>query len=108
MHLVPALIGMALLCVAVAWPAVAKPPPGKGPRAHAAPGKVKKAARSKATEAVVSRTATADRVAKSVCPYCAVGCAQNVYVKDENAARNLLRRLHIEKGSLASVPHAAA
>ena len=42
-----------------------------------------KAARSKATEAVVARTATADRVAKSVCPYCAVGCAQNVYVKDE-------------------------
>jgi formate dehydrogenase major subunit len=41
------------------------------------------AARSKATEAVVSRTATADSVAKSVCPYCAVGCAQNVYVKDE-------------------------
>jgi len=29
------------------------------------------------------RTATADRVAKSVCPYCAVGCAQQVYVKDE-------------------------
>ena len=28
------------------------------------------------------RTATADRVVKSVCPYCAVGCAQNVYVKD--------------------------
>ena len=42
-----------------------------------------KAVRSKATEAVVSRTATADRIAKSVCPYCAVGCAQNVYVKDE-------------------------
>ena len=42
-----------------------------------------KAARSKATDAVVSRTATADRVVKSVCPYCAVGCAQNVYVKDE-------------------------
>jgi formate dehydrogenase major subunit len=42
-----------------------------------------KAARSKATENVVARTATADRVAKSVCPYCAVGCAQNVYVKDE-------------------------
>jgi len=42
-----------------------------------------KAARSKVTEAVVARTATADRVAKSVCPYCAVGCAQNVYVKDE-------------------------
>jgi formate dehydrogenase major subunit len=42
-----------------------------------------KAARSKATEATVSRTATADKVVKSVCPYCAVGCAQNVYVKDE-------------------------
>ena len=41
------------------------------------------AARSKATEAVVSRTATADKVVKSVCPYCAVGCAQRVFVKDE-------------------------
>jgi formate dehydrogenase major subunit len=41
-----------------------------------------KAARSRATEAVVSRTATADSVAKSVCPYCAVGCAQKVYVED--------------------------
>jgi formate dehydrogenase major subunit len=40
------------------------------------------AARSKATESVVSRTATADSVAKSVCPYCAVGCAQKVYVED--------------------------
>src|SRR6267154_2590376 len=26
------------------------------------------------------RTATADKVVKSVCPYCAVGCGQNVYV----------------------------
>src|SRR4051812_47967877 len=42
-----------------------------------------KAARSKGTEKLVARTATADRVVKSVCPYCAVGCAQNVYVKDE-------------------------
>jgi formate dehydrogenase major subunit len=46
-----------------------------------------KAARSKATEATVSRTATADRVAKSVCPYCAVGCGQNVYVKDEKVVQ---------------------
>jgi formate dehydrogenase major subunit len=29
------------------------------------------------------RTAAADRVARSVCPYCAVGCGQLVYVKDE-------------------------
>jgi formate dehydrogenase major subunit len=29
-----------------------------------------------------SRTATADTVARSVCPYCAVGCGQLVYVRD--------------------------
>jgi formate dehydrogenase major subunit len=29
-----------------------------------------------------ARTATADAVVKSICPYCAVGCGQNVYVKD--------------------------
>jgi len=29
-----------------------------------------------------ARTSTADEVVKSVCPYCAVGCAQNVFVKD--------------------------
>jgi formate dehydrogenase major subunit len=29
------------------------------------------------------RTDDADRVVHSVCPYCAVGCAQDVYVKDE-------------------------
>jgi formate dehydrogenase major subunit len=42
-----------------------------------------KAARSKATDETVSRTATADRVVQSVCPYCAVGCGQKVFVKDE-------------------------
>ena len=46
-----------------------------------------KAARSKATEAVVSRTATADRVVQSVCPYCAVGCGQKVFVKDEKVVQ---------------------
>lgn len=30
-----------------------------------------------------ARTQSADRVVKSVCPYCAVGCGQKVYVKDE-------------------------
>src|SRR5580700_5555870 len=29
-----------------------------------------------------ARTSTADAVVKSVCPYCAVGCGQNVYVSD--------------------------
>jgi formate dehydrogenase major subunit len=46
-----------------------------------------KAARSKATESVVSRTATADRVVQSVCPYCAVGCGQKVFVKDEKVVQ---------------------
>ena len=30
-----------------------------------------------------SRIPTADHVARSVCPYCAVGCGQTVFVKDE-------------------------
>ena len=41
------------------------------------------AARSGRSETLRPRTATADRVVKSVCPYCAVGCGQNIYVKDE-------------------------
>jgi formate dehydrogenase major subunit len=41
------------------------------------------AARSPATDALKARTGRADRVVDSVCPYCAVGCGQKVYVKDE-------------------------
>jgi formate dehydrogenase major subunit len=41
------------------------------------------AAQSKLSENLAPRTQDADRVAHSVCPYCAVGCAQKVYVKDE-------------------------
>ena len=41
------------------------------------------AARAEGREMPRARTATADAVVKSVCPYCAVGCGQNVYVKDE-------------------------
>jgi formate dehydrogenase major subunit len=33
------------------------------------------------TRALVPRTSTADRVVQSVCPYCAVGCGQRIYVK---------------------------
>ena len=40
------------------------------------------AVRSRATEELRPRTEAADRVVKSVCPYCAVGCGQNVYVRD--------------------------
>ena len=40
------------------------------------------AAKSRRSANLDSRTRTADTVVKSVCPYCAVGCGQNVYVKD--------------------------
>lgn len=38
------------------------------------------AARSRRTDGLVSRTQTADKVVQSVCPYCAVGCGQLVFV----------------------------
>ena len=40
------------------------------------------ATKSGATSRHKARVAEADKVVKSVCPYCAVGCAQNVYVQD--------------------------
>ncbi len=40
-------------------------------------------AASERTRELAPRTASADRVARSICPYCAVGCGQLVYVKDE-------------------------
>jgi formate dehydrogenase major subunit len=40
------------------------------------------AARSARSAALRPRTATADTVTRSVCPYCAVGCGQRVYVQD--------------------------
>ena len=45
------------------------------------------AAKSKVSEGLRPRTAAADRVVKSVCPYCAVGCGQNVYVQDEQVTQ---------------------
>ena len=39
-------------------------------------------AAAKSDRTRVARTSTADAVVKSICPYCAVGCGQNVYVKD--------------------------
>jgi formate dehydrogenase major subunit len=38
------------------------------------------AVRSPVTDNLRARTSTADSVARSVCPYCAVGCGQRVYV----------------------------
>jgi formate dehydrogenase major subunit len=40
------------------------------------------AAQSPHTRELTPRTATADKVVQSICPYCAVGCGQRVYVKD--------------------------
>jgi formate dehydrogenase major subunit len=58
------------------WPVLrqltGKDPLGRGP-----------AVRSRRTEETTARTVDADRVARSVCPYCAVGCGQKVFVKDE-------------------------
>lgn len=45
------------------------------------------AARSPRHLDMVPRTAEADRVAGSVCPYCAVGCAQKVFVRDEQVVQ---------------------
>ncbi len=45
------------------------------------------AVQSEHTRGLTSRTVTADRVVQSVCPYCAVGCGQRVYVKDEKVVQ---------------------
>ncbi len=45
------------------------------------------AVRSARTEQISPRTVGADRVARSVCPYCAVGCGQKVFVKDEQVVQ---------------------
>ena len=62
------------------WPVLrqlsGKDPLGRGP-----------AVRSAHTEQITARTVTADRVARSVCPYCAVGCGQKVFVKDEKVVQ---------------------
>jgi formate dehydrogenase major subunit len=41
-----------------------------------------RAAQSERSRALKPRITDADRVVQSVCPYCAVGCGQLVYVKD--------------------------
>ncbi len=64
----------------LSWPVVrqltGRDPLGRGP-----------AVRSQQTEELTARTTTADRVAKSVCPYCAVGCGQRIFVKDEKVVQ---------------------
>jgi len=57
------------------WPVVKQltgaDPSGRGAAVQSAP-----------TAGLEPRTKTADEVVKSVCPYCAVGCGQRVYVTD--------------------------
>lgn len=66
---------MALRTWITSWPVVRQltsgDPTGRGA-----------AATSRATETLRPRVATADSVVKSICPFCAVGCGQNVYVTD--------------------------
>ena len=63
-----------------AWPVVRQltgdDPSGRG-----------SAVRSRRTDSLTPRTATADRVVQSVCPYCAVGCSQRVFVEDEKVTQ---------------------
>ena len=47
------------------------------------------AVQTQASADLQPRTATADRVVGSICPFCAVGCGQRVFVKDDEI-------LHIE------------
>jgi formate dehydrogenase major subunit len=46
-----------------------------------------RAAQSKRSRELAPRTRTADRVVQSICPYCAVGCGQRVYVKGERVVQ---------------------
>jgi formate dehydrogenase major subunit len=64
----------------LSWPVIRQltgsDPLGRGP-----------AVKSAHTEHLTARTTTADRVARSVCPYCAVGCGQRIFVKDEKVVQ---------------------
>src|SRR5579875_1256185 len=46
-----------------------------------------RSAQSEHSATLVPRTRTADKVVQSICPYCAVGCGQKVYVKDEKVVQ---------------------
>jgi formate dehydrogenase major subunit len=46
-----------------------------------------RAAKSGRSETLTPRTKTADRVVQSVCPYCAVGCGQKVFVADDRVVQ---------------------
>jgi formate dehydrogenase major subunit len=45
------------------------------------------AAKSAVSARIEARTKSADKVVKSICPYCAVGCGQQIYVKDDKVVQ---------------------
>ena len=63
------------------WPAFRQ---ATTPADHLGLGRAVQSPRSATLEA---RIDTADRVVRSVCPYCAVGCGQLVFVKDEKVVQ---------------------
>ena len=46
-----------------------------------------RSSQSKRSAILIPRTNTADKIVQSVCPYCAVGCGQTVYVKDNKVTQ---------------------
>lgn len=62
------------------WP-VYRQLTGKDPSGRGA------AVKSTGSESLRARTEDAGTVVKSICPYCAVGCGQNVYVSDDDPKR---------------------
>ncbi|TMK86315.1 MAG: dehydrogenase [Actinobacteria bacterium] len=71
---------MGLKKLIASWP-VARQMTGDDPLA------LRGAAKSARTEALTPRTETADRVVGSICPYCAVGCGQLVYVEGDRVTQ---------------------
>ncbi len=67
---------MAKLPVLSEWPVLRQIAEGD-------PGGLGATAASERTRSLEPRTASSDRVVRSICPYCAVGCGQLVHVKDE-------------------------
>ena len=64
----------------LSWPVVRQLTSGDGSGRGAA-------VQSAHTRDNLPRTVTADRVVKSICPYCAVGCGQKIFVKDEKVVQ---------------------
>src|SRR3954468_21559748 len=70
---------MALLKLLESWPALHQLREGD-------PFGLGKAVQSPRSKSLVPRIDEAEHVVQSVCPYCAVGCGQLVYVKDGDVA----------------------